>query len=54
LQITVNLGGSCGTYIKKTSFQIDPDFLIEVSTLAVYPNEIFALTYLSESLRVIV
>ena len=54
LQMMVNLGGSCGTSIRKTSFHVYPDFLIEVSTLAVNPNEMLALISLSESLTEIV
>ena len=53
LQITVNLGGSCGTSIRKTSFHFYPDFFTEVSTLAVYPNDMLALTYLSVSFTLI-
>jgi hypothetical protein len=49
-----SLAGSEGTSIIKTSFQADPDFLIWVSTFAIYPNEICALMSLSPSLAFIV
>ena len=50
LQTIASLGGSWGTSMRKTSFHVDPDFFTEVSTLAVYPKEMLALIYLSESL----
>ena len=47
LHMIVNRGGSWGTSIKNTSFHVDPDFFVEVSTLAVSPKEMFAFIYLS-------
>lgn len=39
LHSITNLEGSIGTSIKYTSFHVSPDFFIDVSTLAIYPNE---------------
>ena len=50
LQIITNREGSSETSIRKTSFQGYPDFLTEVSTLAIYPKEIKAFSYFSLSL----